>query len=68
MLDKLIDGYREFRKQYLDKQYVSYRTWASKAQTPKVMMIACSDSRVNPAILTHAGLGEIFTWSIMSLI
>ncbi len=57
---KLIEGYRQFRVEYLDKQYGAYRSWASKQQIPRVMMIACSDSRVNPAILTHAGLGDIF--------
>lgn len=60
-LNKLIDGYREFHKQYVDEQYTDYRIWAGKEQKPRVMIIACSDSRVNPAILTHAGLGEIFT-------
>lgn len=60
-LHKLIEGYREFHKQYVDEQYAEYRLWAGREQKPKVMIIACSDSRVNPAILTHAGLGEIFT-------
>ena len=59
-LQKLVEGYRDFRKQYVDEQYMAYRVWASKMQEPKVMIIACSDSRVNPAILTHAGLGEVF--------
>ncbi|MCC7259411.1 MAG: carbonic anhydrase [Alphaproteobacteria bacterium] len=59
-LAKLVEGYREFREGYVGKQYAAYRSWASKAQNPRVMMIACSDSRVNPAILTHAGLGEVF--------
>lgn len=30
------------------------------AQSPEVMVIACSDSRVNPVILTQAELGDIF--------
>lgn len=59
-LQSLIEGYRQFREQYVGKQYGAYRVWASKAQQPRVMMISCSDSRVNPAILTHAGLGEVF--------
>jgi len=56
----LINGYRTFRREYLDKQFDAYRSWASKAQQPRTLIIGCSDSRVNPAILTHAGLGEIF--------
>ncbi|GHF22274.1 carbonic anhydrase [Kordiimonas sediminis] len=56
----LIEGYQAFRTKYLDKEFEAYRTWAGKTQKPKVMVIGCSDSRVNPAILTYAGLGEIF--------
>lgn len=59
-LDRLIAGYREFRREYVSKRYAAYRTWAAATQEPRVMMIACSDSRINPAILTHAGLGDVF--------
>lgn len=59
--NNLIDGYKAFRKQYLDEEYSAYRTWAGNNQAPEVMIIGCSDSRVNPAILTHAGLGDIFS-------
>lgn len=58
--EELIEGYKIFRAEYLDRKYEAYRDWASKGQAPKVLIIGCSDSRVNPAILTHAGLGEIF--------
>ncbi len=60
-LQSLIDGYREFRKEYVGKHYAEYRAWASKTQHPRTMIIGCSDSRINPAIITHAGLGELFT-------
>lgn len=59
-LNRLIEGYQSFRKDYVGANYAAYRSWAAKAQTPKIMMIACSDSRINPAIVTHAGLGEVF--------
>ncbi|TNE62767.1 MAG: carbonic anhydrase [Alphaproteobacteria bacterium] len=58
--EDLIEGYRTFRREYLDKRFEAYRAWASKGQNPRTLIIGCSDSRVNPAILTHAGLGEIF--------
>ncbi len=60
-LAKLIEGYREFRKDYLSRENEAMRQRISSAQSPKVMVIACSDSRVNPALLTRAGLGDIFT-------
>ncbi len=59
-LNRLIAGYREFHKTYVSKRYAAYRSWAAKAQEPRVMMIGCSDSRINPVTLTHAGLGEVF--------
>jgi len=57
---ELIEGYKAFRHKYLQQDFDDYRAWAATTQSPKVMVIGCSDSRVNPAILTHAGLGEIF--------
>lgn len=60
-LNKLIEGYREFREDYVGQNYVAYRVWAAKAQDPRVMMITCSDSRVNPSIVTHSGLGDVFS-------
>lgn len=57
---ELVEGYKNFRHEYLDNKFEAYRNWAAKHQSPKTLIIGCSDSRVNPAILTHAGLGEIF--------
>jgi len=56
----LVEGYKAFRHKYLQEDFDEYRAWAATTQSPKIMIIGCSDSRVNPAILTHAGLGEIF--------
>lgn len=56
----LVEGYKIFRHEYLDNKFEAYRSWAAKHQNPRTLIIGCSDSRVNPAILTHAGLGEIF--------
>lgn len=58
--EELIKGYKIFRTEYLGKKFEAYRDWASRGQNPKALIIGCSDSRVNPAILTHAGLGEVF--------
>jgi carbonic anhydrase len=56
----LVDGYKDFRGEYLNKKNEAYDAWASKQQVPKTLIVGCSDSCVNPATLTHAGLGEIF--------
>ena len=55
----LIEGYRRFRAQGWDEQR---ERWAelAEAQRPKGMVIACSDSRVDPAQIFDARPGEIF--------
>jgi carbonic anhydrase len=55
----LIEGYRRFR----DQEWRDERNrWAELAegQKPKVMVIACSDSRVDPATIFGARPGEMF--------
>lgn len=55
----LIDGYRRFR----DTDWHSeHQRWAELAegQSPRVMVIACSDSRVEPSIIFDAKPGEMF--------
>ncbi len=56
----LVQGYRRFYHKYLGDHYEEYRQEATVRQAPKVMMIACSDSRVSPSIVTHSKLGEVF--------
>ncbi|MEC9066322.1 MAG: carbonic anhydrase [Pseudomonadota bacterium] len=57
--DDLIDGYRKFRS----GAWISQRDrWSELAegQSPQVMVIACSDSRVDPTQIFDADPGEIF--------
>jgi carbonic anhydrase len=56
----LLDGYRRFRETGWDKQR---ERWAELAegQNPRVMVIACSDSRTDPAMVFDTAPGEIFT-------
>ena len=55
----LIDGYRRFRETGWSRER---ERWAQLAegQSPKVMVIACSDSRVDPTQIFDAGPGEMF--------
>jgi len=55
----LLDGYRRFRGEGWSEQR---ERWAGLAegQSPKVMVIACSDSRVDPAQIFDARPGEMF--------
>jgi carbonic anhydrase len=55
----LIDGYHRFRS---IEWHGEHERWAELAegQSPKVMVIACSDSRVEPSIIFDAKPGEMF--------
>ena len=55
----LLDGYRRFRR---DNWAHARARWATLAegQSPAVMIIACCDSRADPAMIFDAHPGEIF--------
>ncbi|CAN5397464.1 carbonic anhydrase [soil metagenome] len=57
--DDLIEGYHRFRVVDWTRQR---DRWAElrEGQTPRVMVIACSDSRVDPAQVFDTSPGEIF--------
>lgn len=57
--DELLDGYRRFRT---GRWHDQRERWSELAtgQSPKVMVIACSDSRVDPAQIFDVDPGEIF--------
>ncbi|MEN0058426.1 MAG: carbonic anhydrase [Bdellovibrio sp.] len=56
---KMVAGFRRFRSRFF-KESSLYDRLASSGQKPKTLMIACSDSRVDPAILFATSPGEIF--------
>lgn len=57
---RLIVGFRNFRKKYFEPENGIYQRLAAGGQSPKTLVIACSDSRVDPAIVMSASPGELF--------
>lgn len=55
----LIGGYRRFRETHWQSERDRWRQ-LSQGQSPRVMVLACSDSRVEPAIIFDARPGEMF--------
>ena len=55
----LVEGYRRFRAGDWQQQH---DRWAelSEGQSPKVMVISCSDSRVDPSQIFDVNPGELF--------
>jgi len=56
---KLIQGALRFQEELFPQQQELYRELA-RGQSPRWLMIACSDSRVVPSLLLQAGPGELF--------
>lgn len=57
---KLIAGYQHFHQQHFQQEDTEFRRLARDGQSPRVAMIACSDSRVDPSLVTDSKLGELF--------
>jgi carbonic anhydrase len=58
-LSELIEGYRRFRETGWKRERERWSELA-ESQRPKVMVIACSDSRVDPAQIFDVKPGEVF--------
>jgi carbonic anhydrase len=59
-MDGLIAGYRRFRAETWPEQRARFEALAAEGQSPETMVIACSDSRVDPAMIFAAAPGELF--------
>lgn len=60
-IHNLIAGYKEFKKKYYTNPHETiFKELTENGQKPKVLMIACSDSRVDPAIVTNSKPGDLF--------
>ncbi|MBE9177611.1 carbonic anhydrase [Oculatella sp. LEGE 06141] len=58
-MKKLLKGLREFKTSYFATHQALFEE-LSHAQRPRVLFITCSDSRIDPNLITQAGLGELF--------
>jgi carbonic anhydrase len=58
-LARLIEGYRRFRENHWPQERERWATLA-EGQSPKILVIACSDSRTDPAMVFDANPGELF--------
>jgi carbonic anhydrase len=58
-MEQLIDGYRRFREQDWARERARWAELA-EGQSPKVMILACADSRSDPAQIFDARPGEMF--------
>lgn len=59
-LERLIEGFRRFRKEHYTEEESPFTRLVREGQSPKVLLIACSDSRVDPAITLGSEAGDLF--------
>ena len=56
---KLIRGLQQFRATYVST-HQDLLEQLSHGQHPRVLFITCSDSRIDPSLLTNTDLGDLF--------
>ncbi|MFZ2030950.1 MAG: carbonic anhydrase [Vitreimonas sp.] len=59
-MEHLIEGYRVYREKRWPELRALHRRLAERGQSPRTLVIACSDSRVDPATIFNADPGELF--------
>ncbi len=59
-IESLISGYRAFRAGVYRQNEARYRELAEGLQTPKAVIVACCDSRADPAMIFSTDPGELF--------
>ena len=59
-MEKFFAGYRAFREDYFKKNRAMIAELMTKRQSPTAMMIACSDSRIDPSLKFGVEPGDMF--------
>src|SRR5512143_1917785 len=59
-MQRLLDGYRAFKAGRWPQEHAHYEDLARRGQSPEYLVIACSDSRADPATIFSAAPGELF--------
>lgn len=58
--DALLSGYRRFREGHWAEAKAEYEALASAGQKPHTLVVACSDSRADPALIFDTAPGQLF--------
>lgn len=58
-MDRLVEGIQKYKKGYFS-QHQEFFEELVKGQSPRALFITCSDSRIDPGVLTQTEPGEIF--------
>jgi carbonic anhydrase len=58
--NKILQGYQDFRKKYVQDDQSIMHFLHHYGQKPKIMVVACCDSRVDPALILQCDPGDLF--------
>jgi carbonic anhydrase len=58
-MEKLVKGFLKFRNEVFEDKKALFTRLSSK-QSPRALFITCSDSRIDPTLLTQTDPGELF--------
>jgi carbonic anhydrase len=59
-MDRLLQGYRRFRRDAWPDRRRLFEQLADRGQQPRAMVITCADSRVDPGMIFDTSPGELF--------
>lgn len=59
-MQELLNGYRRFRAEAWPRERARFEALADRGQSPRALVVACSDSRVDPQMILGAAPGELF--------
>lgn len=59
-VSKFLSGFRRFQQNYLGNQNELFDQLVKQGQRPRALVIACCDSRCDPALLTDCDPGDMF--------
>ena len=57
---RLIEGFARFRERHFTKGDALFRDLVEQGQTPKILVVACCDARVDPALVLDCAPGDLF--------
>src|SRR5690606_36291004 len=60
MADELTERYHRFRQNRWPSEHAEYEALAANGQKPHTLVVACSDSRADPALIFDTAPGELF--------
>lgn len=57
---KLKKGYQHFKANYFESHRADFENFVKEGQSPRTLLISCSDSRVDPTLILGTEPGEVF--------